>query len=170
MIRCGRENPQRAASNTTGLLQSPSGLLPTVRPTVYEIGLTHTIDAAHRVVGHEHGKGKCARLHGHTYGFDVSVAASELEPIGFVVDFAQIKTLLNDWDHRTLLWERDPIAEALEAADFGSSIVRLPFNPTAENLSRDVAERALELAPSAAWVEVVCRETAKSMARWRAER
>jgi 6-pyruvoyltetrahydropterin/6-carboxytetrahydropterin synthase len=146
---------------------------------VYEIGLTHTLDAAHRVVGHEGGRGKCARLHGHTYTFDVSLGSRVLDGCGFVVDFGRIKDLLNEWDHRTLLWEEDPLEIAAYSDLAGEldvvstqHVVRLPFNPTAENLAQLAAERICDLLPVGAihrdaYVEVTCRETAKSAATWR---
>lgn len=131
----------------------------------YVIGLTHTIDAAHRVVGHEGGRGKCARLHGHTYTFDVEVEGFSLQEIGFVVDFGVIKRVLDEWDHRTLLWDEDP----LMFNQAGQSI-RLPFNPTAENLARHVAERIADVAVADGVqiqrVTVVCRETPKSRASY----
>lgn len=136
----------------------------------YTIGLTHTIDAAHRVVGHEGGKGKCARLHGHTYQFDVELDGDTLDATGFVVDFAVIKATLDAWDHRTLLWEEDPLevtwsSRADECPAIG--LVYLPFNPTAENLARHVAETFAAM-PGVTRAAVVCRETAKSSARWEA--
>lgn len=142
---------------------------------VHEIGLVHTIDAAHRVVGHEGGRGKCARLHGHTYAFEVKLFGPILDETGFIADFGRIKDLLNEWDHRTLLWDgNDELADVIEGCEFRSSrrgsVVRLPFNPTAENLSRHVAEELLERFPAVVKAEVVCRETAKSSARWIATR
>lgn len=134
------------------------------------IGLTHTIDAAHRVVGHEGGQGKCARLHGHTYTFTVELEGEELDETGFVVDFGVVKGLLDRWDHRTLLWERDPLIVSLMGDNFeqqDAGVVRLPFNPTAENLARHVAEAFVQH-PHVDRATVVCRETAKTSARWRA--
>ena len=138
----------------------------------YVIGLTHTIDAAHRVVGHEGGKGKCARLHGHTYTFDVELEADMLNDVGFVVDFGEIKRWLDSWDHRTLLWDCDPLTiwngdphKSPSRAHDG--VVLLPFNPTAENLARCAAEWFAGF-PGVTRARVTCRETAKSSATWEA--
>ena len=136
----------------------------------YVIGLTHTIDAAHRVVGHEGGMGKCARLHGHTYTFDVELEGDALNDVGFVVDFGVIKRTLDAWDHRCLLWERDPLLVQLMNETFEPQepgIVRLPFNPTAENLARYIAE-VFTQHPNVDRARVTCRETAKSSATWEA--
>lgn len=136
-------------------------------PVVYHIELDHSLDAAHRVVGHEGGRGKCARLHGHTYNFHVEVETPSLEPIGFVVDFGVIKRVLDAWDHRTLLWEDDPLAMSTSIAQEAEiGVVRLPLNPTSENMSRLAAERIGEGLSDGSSVLVVCSETPRSRARW----
>jgi len=72
----------------------------------------HDISSGYRVHGHE---SKCANLHGHNYRIHFHCEASALDRLGRVIDFAVIKTTLcqwleDNWDHRTLLWEDDPIA------------------------------------------------------------
>lgn len=110
-----------------------------------QIHLTHYIDAGHRVVGHEEGRGKCARLHGHTYRFEVTVKSPVLLPIGFVVDFAQIKKILDEWDHRLILWIDDPLwgpkdnPNKREQLLGANGCVCVSFNPTAENMAHDRA-------------------------------
>jgi len=132
-------------------------------PGYSEISLEMTFDAAHRIVGH---KGKCARLHGHTYKVHIMVAGS-VEPPGFVVDFGDIKSLVNQWDHMTLLWDQDPLILTTEHADdmddFG--VVRLSFNPTAELMAADLAYRIQRIFPNLKKVMVELWETPKSMAR-----
>lgn len=97
----------------------------------------HDICAGHRVHGHE---SKCAHLHGHNYRVHFNCAAvdGDLDAVGRVIDFTQIKDLLCEWleyhwDHRFLIWEKDPIASYL--IDIDSSVVKVPFNPTAENMA-----------------------------------
>jgi 6-pyruvoyltetrahydropterin/6-carboxytetrahydropterin synthase len=95
----------------------------------------HDFCAGHRVVGHEH---RCRHLHGHNYRVTFECSAAELDAIGRVVDFQVIKTLLcqwleDNWDHHMLLWQEDELAASLEALDDG--VVRVPFNPTAENMA-----------------------------------
>lgn len=136
-----------------------------------EITLTHSTDTAHRLVGHE---GKCARLHGHTYNWRVRVLAVELLPIGFVADFATIKAALNQWDHRTLLWDEDPVYVdddrlAMGAGtEAGIGVVRLPLNPTAENMAVLMAGMLYDALsaenPSVHRVEIELAETASSRA------
>ncbi len=106
----------------------------------------HEIACGHRVVGHE---GKCRHLHGHGYVFHFYCEASQLDALGRVIDFSVIKSKLcmwleEHWDHRMLLWERDPLAHAFHELSgsihdpeelFGQSVELVPCNPTAENLS-----------------------------------
>lgn len=45
------------------------------------------VDFAHHVRGH---KGACINVHGHTWKFEVGLAAQELDAQGFVVDFSAV--------------------------------------------------------------------------------
>ena len=103
----------------------------------------------HRVAGHE---GKCAKLHGHNYVAEITVSAPELDEIGRTIDFSVVKTAAmklteNEWDHRTLIHAEDPIfsrmAQRINEPEIG--IVRVPFNPTAENMAAFMMERITEL-------------------------
>ncbi len=111
----------------------------------------HDISVGHRVVGHE---GKCRFLHGHNYRIHFDCTVPSLDEIGRVIDFSVIKSTLcawleHTWDHRFLMWEKDPILGAMQdlgveheglggdkqdAEDLRASLVVVPFNPTAENL------------------------------------
>lgn len=95
----------------------------------------HDFSAGHRVFGHE---GKCQNLHGHNYRVHFECMAPKLDSIGRVVDFSCIKELLCDWieenwDHKFLIWEDDPLAKSLNELD--ETVVFTDFNPTAENMA-----------------------------------
>lgn len=134
----------------------------------YTVIRSHEICAGHRVVGHE---SKCRHLHGHNYKFHFKVAPKRVESenyipgakgfsvegkldnVGRVIDFSVVKTTLcqwleDNWDHKFLAFEKDPLIRALYYATptdinatlydmytFQQSVVFLPFNPTAENLA-----------------------------------
>lgn len=104
----------------------------------------HDFSAGHRVAGHESA---CASLHGHNYRVHFRCVAPELDRVGRVIDFSAIKARLcqwleDNWDHRFLVWENDPLLPALIDLDSAqvqaedrTSLVVLPFNPTAENMA-----------------------------------
>jgi len=61
-----------------------------------------------------------------------------VDHIGRVLDFSVIKTLLcqwleDNWDHKFLVWEKDPWADVLYQLD-RKGLVVTSFNPTAENM------------------------------------
>ncbi len=96
----------------------------------------HDISMGHRVVGHEN---KCRHLHGHNYRIHFTCTAEELDSIGRVIDFGVIKEKLclwleDNWDHRMMIWEQDPLRNGLEELA-NNDIVLVPFNPTAENMA-----------------------------------
>jgi len=100
----------------------------------------HDICCGHRVVGHEN---KCKHLHGHNYRFEFSVAG-DLDNIGRVIDFSVIKEKLcewleENWDHKFLIWEQDPLLKPMLLMD-EKSLVILKYNPTAENIAQDFIE------------------------------
>lgn len=55
---------------------------------MYRVRKSIDIDFAHHVRGH---LGPCINLHGHTWKFEVVVAAHELDAQGFVLDFSVLK-------------------------------------------------------------------------------
>lgn len=59
--------------------------------------------AAHAIRGHTRG---CENLHGHNYRVRVHVAARELDELGMVLDFADLKAVVQEvlgpFDHRVI--------------------------------------------------------------------
>lgn len=98
---------------------------------------------------------KCAHLHGHRYRWEVTVEAPELDAVGFVMDFGDLKTILKEKveviDHAFLFHNKDPLVlrlgeescrEMLEATNGQCGrLFFLDFNPTSENLVEWMAER-----------------------------
>ncbi len=76
--------------------------------------------SAHRLINYP---GDCARLHGHNWKIEVEVMGTELNEIGMVIDFKQIKQhakqVINELDH-TYLNDHPHFSQV---------------NPTAENIA-----------------------------------
>ncbi len=85
---------------------------------MYRIGKRFTFQAAHHLPDLPTGH-KCARPHGHGYQVEVIVAAADLVPPGFVIDFAELAPVhryLDDrFDHRDLneVLDEPPSSERL---------------------------------------------------------
>ncbi len=94
-------------------------------------------DAGHRVIGHAN---KCKYLHGHRYVLEVTAVTKELDELGMVVDFGELKTVVKKWiddnlDHNVILHEQDKELGKLIAEQTGQKIYYLKSNPTAENIA-----------------------------------
>ena len=90
-----------------------------------------TFAAAHAIRGH---RGGCQNLHGHNYRVRVHAAAAELDELGMVVDFADLKRVvaevLSPFDHRVIndvppFTERNTTAELLAEHVFQEVAARL---------------------------------------------
>lgn len=136
---------------------------------------THEICMGHRVYGHD---SKCANLHGHNYIFEFTVKPKNgLDSIGRVVDFSEVKSVLcewleENWDHKTLLWQNDPLYDTISRSNYFTEteiggIVSVPFNPTAENIATHFLRyAALMLTEHKEWYlySVTLHETGKCSA------
>ena len=92
----------------------------------YEVMIERNFSSAHQLRGY---KGKCENLHGHNYKVEIFAKGSELNNIGLLIDFGDLKEaadeIVNYFDHRNLN-ELPPFDEEL--------------NPSAENLAKYIQE------------------------------
>ncbi|MBC7644527.1 MAG: 6-carboxytetrahydropterin synthase [Thermoleophilia bacterium] len=93
--------------------------------------LTRTIDASHVIPDHP---GKCGRLHGHTYRFEVWLSGPVAAGSDMLVDFFDIKATIDAWDHQHL---NDMV----------------DYTPTAELLAADMQQRLRPLVIAAAAID-----------------
>lgn len=118
---------------------------------MYEITVESDFAAAHQLRGYQ---GKCENLHGHNWRITVNVRGEELNELGMLVDFKDLKShvadLVSEMDHK-FLNELPPFLEA---------------NPTTENVARYLFEQlearlpeGLEVASVSAWESEKCRAT-----------
>jgi 6-pyruvoyltetrahydropterin/6-carboxytetrahydropterin synthase len=94
-------------------------------------------DAGHRVIGH---KNKCKYLHGHRYVLEITAKSEQLDDLGMVVDFGELKSVMKEWidqnfDHNVILHRDDIKLGTFISAHTGQNIYYLKSNPTAENIA-----------------------------------
>ena len=97
---------------------------------MYYITVEKTFDAAHYLQGY---KGKCEKLHGHSYRVAATLSARKLDDTGLAYDFTELKKqlggILEKYDHNALN----------EVPHFNK------INPSAENIARVIFDN---LAPA----------------------
>jgi len=119
----------------------------------------------HRLLNYE---GKCRHLHGHNGRAVITLSAPELDPLGMVMDFSRIKSLVSSWidetlDHKMLLHKDDPVLPLLHR--LGEPVYIMSMNPTAENIARLIYD--FVAAEGFPVIEVQLWETASSYASYR---
>jgi 6-pyruvoyltetrahydropterin/6-carboxytetrahydropterin synthase len=92
----------------------------------YEVMIERNFSSAHQLRGY---KGKCENLHGHNYKIEIYVRGSELNNIGLLIDFGDVKSAADEvikyLDHRNIN----------ELPPFDAEL-----NSSAENLARFILE------------------------------
>jgi 6-pyruvoyltetrahydropterin/6-carboxytetrahydropterin synthase len=93
----------------------------------FEVMIERNFSSAHQLRGY---RGKCENLHGHNYKIEIYARGRELNQIGLLVDFVELKTAADEvvkyLDHRNI--------NELPPFD-------VELNPSAENLARFILER-----------------------------
>jgi len=133
------------------------------------VSRTFEFDAAHRVLGHA---GPCAYLHGHRYRLQVVVEAPDLNALGMLIDFGEIKRIVNEqlvskWDHAALFRYDDPLVPAVQQAqpDAPERVITLADNPTAEVMAKTAFREIAKALPEGLTLsEVTLWETPDSSA------
>jgi 6-pyruvoyltetrahydropterin/6-carboxytetrahydropterin synthase len=123
----------------------------------FEVMIERNFSSAHQLRGY---KGKCENLHGHNYKIEIYARGRELDNIGLLVDFGELKTAADEvvqyLDHRNI--------NELPPFD-------VELNPSAENLARYILERvASRVGDERVQVyKVRCFETPTSVATYQVE-
>ncbi|HTX39515.1 MAG TPA: 6-carboxytetrahydropterin synthase QueD [Bryobacteraceae bacterium] len=96
---------------------------------MFEVTIEETFAAGHALRNY---RGKCENVHGHNYRCQVTLAGAELDSIGLLVDFVELKkvvhSVLDRMDHQ---WLNDfPPFDKL--------------NPSAENMAKYIYDEVAE--------------------------
>jgi len=106
---------------------------------MFEVTIEETFAAGHALRNY---KGKCENVHGHNYRCQVSLTGGELNDIGLLVDFVELKKALHSVidriDHQWLN-EFPPFDK---------------LNPSAENMARYIYEEVEAALPEAPGVSI----------------
>jgi len=119
--------------------------------------IERNFSSAHQLRGY---KGKCENLHGHNYKIEIYARGRELNNIGLLVDFVELKEAADELvaylDHKNLN-ELEPFVVAQ--------------NPSAENVARFVLERlATKIDDDRVQIyKVRCFETPTSVATYQVD-
>ena len=93
------------------------------------------IDSSHKLIGY---KGNCSNLHGHSWLIEVFIKGkpSQMNKIGILFDFSNIKKIKDKYDHKFLN----------EIPPFNK------INPTAENICQEIYKQLKEINDSLLFV------------------
>ncbi|QZA87753.1 6-pyruvoyl tetrahydropterin synthase family protein [Salinarchaeum sp. IM2453] len=117
------------------------------------------ISSGHRLLHHE---GKCSRPHGHNYRISVEISGTLTAAEGWVVDKGDVEDIIDEWDHKFLVEQGDPLIEAFERSDDRNALVVLDCPPTAEAMAVKLEEKLKDRLPdNITTVSVAVRETAE---------
>ena len=94
---------------------------------MYILTVEEFFSSAHQLTGY---KGKCENIHGHNWKVVLSVKGEKLDATGLLVDFHDLKKLLN------------AILQALDHKNLNEIKPFDEMNPSSENIARYVAEKA----------------------------
>ena len=105
-----------------------------------------TFDSMHRVMNE---RMKCFNVHGHTYLFELTFGFSQMEDIGYAIDFKEVKRVGCQWiddilDHGAILNPKDAVLiDAVNSVD--SKLYKMSLNggeeycnPSVENLVKEI--------------------------------
>jgi len=123
----------------------------------FEVMIERNFSSAHQLRGY---RGKCENLHGHNYKIEIYARGNELNNIGLLVDFVELKQAADDLvtyvDHKNLNELEPFVAEQ---------------NPSAENVARFFLEKlASKINDARVQIyKVRCFETPTSVATYQVD-
>ncbi|HTZ33590.1 MAG TPA: 6-carboxytetrahydropterin synthase QueD [Methylomirabilota bacterium] len=122
---------------------------------MFQVSVEETFSSGHALRGY---KGKCENPHGHNYRVQVTLEGPQLDNIGLLIDFTQLKHVMRDvirrLDHQ-FINDLEPFTT---------------INPSAENMAKyfydEIGSQLTNLPPGAHLSHVIVWETDTAMARY----
>jgi 6-pyruvoyltetrahydropterin/6-carboxytetrahydropterin synthase len=110
---------------------------------MYRISKEFTFAMGHRLSCHQ---GACKNFHGHNYKVEIGVKSEKLNKDGMVIDFGYLKSIvemfLDEVDHALMVNDKDhDFVDKLKKHFPFMKVIETPFEPTAENMSREIFEK-----------------------------
>ena len=126
---------------------------------MFQVSVEETFSAGHALRGY---RGKCENPHGHNYRVRVTLEGPQLDSIGLLCDFTQLKHVIRE------------IIERLDHQFMNDLEAFRTVNPSAENLAKyfyDEVSRGIKELPAGARIsDIVVWETDTASAQYRPER
>jgi 6-pyruvoyltetrahydropterin/6-carboxytetrahydropterin synthase len=123
---------------------------------MFQVSVEETFSSGHALRGY---KGKCENPHGHNYRVQVTLEGPQLDAIGLLVDFTELKEVMRN------------IIKRLDHQFINDLEPFKTVNPSAENMAKyfydEVSRKLVGLPPGAKITDVVIWETDTAMARYR---
>jgi 6-pyruvoyltetrahydropterin/6-carboxytetrahydropterin synthase len=122
---------------------------------MFELTVQHHFCAAHALRGYD---GKCANIHGHNFVVEARITGRELDTVGILVDFKDVKASLT------------AIIEELDHQLLNDLPAFRAVNPSSENIARFFYEQLAPTLPAhARLAEIRIQETSSYAASYRPE-
>lgn len=96
-------------------------------------------DASHRLL---HYQGKCANLHGHRWLVEVWIEGTVDSISGILVDYNEIKKVVDRFDHQIILNENDPMVSCISKFH---EVITTRGDPTSELLAVIIRDQINDL-------------------------
>ena len=116
-------------------------------------------EAAHRQM---YDTGKCKNLHGHNWKVDLTLTGEPIGRCNYLVDFKDLKTLFDQYDHSCILQQCDPLKDLL--VFYGMKVIATINSPSCETLCDEFASIILKNYPNVQTVSLTVWENERSRA------
>ena len=129
---------------------------------MYKIRKSFRVEYAHQL-DKAYSKACSNTIHGHSGIVEVLLAHNTIDSTGMVMDFGQVKAKIKNavmkFDHALIMPDTMTSSYLKTLAKHNRKLVIVPYNPTAENMAKDLFETIELLLPIGYLSEVIFHET-----------